>query len=166
MSHLPGRSSILALYLPESCIDSSSSAEPSMKPHLSNMSPEHVFMALLAAVNVIAICVSLLAVLEIRAVCAQVKGRTRQQAQRQVYKQARKNARGQRRQRAGAGTQESQIPTPPTGRRLLLITPVWQRDTNQVPRRIECAAHDSSYTADAFSSTDHYPESSSSSSFS
>ena len=130
-----------------------------MKPHLSNIPPKAIFMAFLTALNVITICLALAAVLEIRGLRAQSERDSRKSSQKQARRQVRQNAQRARRRHAGVSTQTIRVPSSPNGRRYLSVAPVQHAAIQALDSTVGGTPHEMVIA----SSTDYYPDSSSSS---
>lgn len=151
--------------LDESCACAYSTVlhDPVTKPHLSIILLVYLFMIFFTAINVIVTCLILGAALEIRSLHAQTQGRSQKIARQKARRQARKYAQKARRWYTDVSTQTIQVPSSPNGRRFLPVMPIRRSARSQISRPFDSRVNDTSRTAGASSSTDHYPESTSSS---
>ncbi|KAF2632556.1 hypothetical protein BU25DRAFT_76882 [Macroventuria anomochaeta] len=130
-----------------------------MTTRLSNISIDFFLMLLITTINVINICVSLLAALQIRGLRNQTQKQVRKQIKRQVRKQAHKSARRSRRQYIDVSTQTIQIPSSPDSRRSLQATHNRLLDSSLSQHAAETGVDGTANTTGAFSSTGYYPSS-------
>lgn len=129
---------------------------PAMKPHLSNIPLDCIFMIFVTAINKITICLTLVAALEIRGLRAHSERRFRNTVQKQFRSQARQAARRVRRGHADVSTQRIQVPNSPNGRRFLPLTPARQHTVDRVS---DSTVSTTLYADAVSSSTDPYPSS-------
>jgi hypothetical protein len=130
-----------------------------MRSHLSNITPESIFMVSLTALNAIAICLTLAAVLETRILRAQSERQSKEILQKQARRQARQSARRARKWRADVSTQTIRVPSSPNGRIHLSVAPVRHAAIQASDSTVGGTPHEMVVA----SSTDYYVDSNSSS---